>query len=180
MVVGYLSSINNLQPKTRAQHVSSLRQFCSFMFQFDPNTYIPENGLTGFATVQTKPHIFTENEIVKLIRQTKKLRVKHTLLPNTYATIISLLWVTGMRIGEVINLKLEDIDITNGIIHIKQTKFFKFRLIPLSQSSIKAIIRYKRKRAKFGYSEKPETPVFFNNRRKPCTTLQFQKKLKNS
>ena len=178
MVISYLNCINNLKPKTKEQQVGSLRQFCRFMFQFDPNTYIPEKGLTGPATVQIKPHIFTENEIINLIKQTKILRGRHTLLPDTYATIISLLWVTGMRIGEVVNLKIEDIDTTNGIIYIKQTKFFKSRLIPLSESSIQAIIQYKRKRATFCYSEEPGTPIFFNNRGKPCITATVPREIK--
>lgn len=86
------------------------------MFQFYPETYIPEKGLVGSAEVQIKPYIFTEEDIIRLIEQAQKIRIKkNTLLPHTYATIIGLLWVTGMRIGEVVQLKTEDVDTTNSI-----------------------------------------------------------------
>lgn len=171
MVISYLDSTHHKKPATRSDHVSILRQFCRFMFQFYPETYIPEKCLVGPAAVQIKPYIYTEEDIIRLIEQAQKIRVKkNTLLPHTYATIIGLLWVTGMRIGEVVQLKTEDVDTTNGIIHVQQTKFFKSRLIPLSISTTQALIAYKEKRAAFGYSEEPGTQFFFNNRGKPCIT----------
>jgi site-specific recombinase XerD len=172
MVVSYLDSTYHLQSKTRCDHVSKLRQFCRFMFQINTKTYIPEKDLVNSGVVQVKPHIFTEKEIKNLIKQANKISGKNInmLLPHTYATIIGLLWVTGMRIGEVVNLKVEDVDTVNGIIYVRQTKFFKSRLIPLSVSSTQALIKYKKKREKFNYSDEPGTPFFFNNRGKPCIT----------
>jgi integrase/recombinase XerD len=172
MVIRYLETTKKHMPLTRAHHITNLRQFCRFMFQRDPNTYIPEKKLLGPAKVQVKPYIFTKNDIVALIYQAKQFHGKsiHALLPDTYVTIIGLLWVTGMRIGEVLRLKVEDVDTVNGIIYIRQTKFFKSRIIPLSSLSIKALITYKNKRASFGYSEISGTPFFFNNRKKPCIT----------
>ncbi len=178
MVFGYLDSTHHLQSKTRSDHVSKLRQFCRFMFQFNTKTYIPENGLVSPGIVQVKPHIFTEKEIHKLIKQAKKIRGKNTLLPYTYATIIGLLWVTGMRIGEVVKLKIEDVDTIDGIIYVRQTKFFKSRLIPLSESSNQALIKYKKQRAKFNYSEETGTSFFFNNRGKPCITATAPRTIK--
>lgn len=67
MITSYLGSIRNLKSTTQALQLGSLRQFCRFMFQFNLNTYIPEKGLIGPATVQVKPYIFTEEEIIKLI-----------------------------------------------------------------------------------------------------------------
>jgi integrase/recombinase XerD len=170
MVISYLDTTHHHQSKTRSDHVTKLRQFCRFMFQFNTNTYIPEKDLVNSGVVQVKPHIFTKKEILKLIEQTKKIWGKHTLLPHTYRTIIGLLWVTGMRIGEVVNLKIEDVDTNEGIIYVRQTKFFKSRLIPLSESSTQAFRKYKKQRVQFGYSEEIGTPFFFNNRGKPCIT----------
>jgi len=165
MVISYFGSTHHHQPGTRSQQVSNLRQFCRFMFQLDPKTYIPEKGLVGPRIIQIKPHIFTEEDIIKLIAQAKKLRVKeNTLLPYTYTTIIGLLWVTGMRIGEVIQLKIEDVDTIDDILYVRQTKFYKSRLIPLSASTSKALKTYKEQRARFGYNEEPGTPFFFNYR----------------
>jgi len=178
MIIGYLDSIHYLQPISRQRQITNLRQFCRFMFQFDQNTYIPEKNLVNHAEVKVKPHIFTEEEIFKLIEQAKNIRCRNTLLPHTYATIIALLWVTGMRIGEVVKLKIEDIDMDNGIICVRQTKFFKSRLIPLSASSTQALIAYKNRRAGFGYSKDPDAPFFLNHRGKPCITATTPRTIK--
>lgn len=170
MILSYLNSTRHFESTTRCDHVSKLRQFCRFMFHINEKTYIPEKGLVGPGVVQVKPHIFTKKQIYKLIKQAKKINAKNTFLPHTYVTIIGLLWVTGMRIGEVVNLKIEDVDTINGTIYVRQTKFFKSRLIPLSTSSTKALEKYKRQRAKFNYPEEIGTPFFFNNRGKPCIT----------
>lgn len=64
-----------------------------------------------------------------IFEQAQKIRIKKdTLLPHAYATIIGLLWVTGMRIGKVVQLKTDDVDTTNGIIQVQQTKFLNLIL----------------------------------------------------
>ena len=83
MVISYLDSTHHKKPATRSNHVSILRQFCPFMFQLYPETYISEKCLVGTAEVQIKPYIFTEDDIIRLIEQVQKIRVKkNTLLPH--------------------------------------------------------------------------------------------------
>lgn len=178
MVIGYLDTTHHKLPLTRADHVSVLRQFCRFMLQFDFSTYIPEKGLVGPAKVQVKPYIFTKKDIEKIMQQAKRLNVKSEILPSTYQTIIGLLWVTGMRIGEVIRLKIEDIDITQGILTIRQTKFFKSRAVPLSSSTTQKIIDYLARRSDCGYDNDPAGSIFINNRGKPCTITTTPKTLR--
>jgi len=106
------------------------------------------------------------------------LNAINEILPCTYQTIVGLLWVTGMRIGEVIRLKIEDIDITQGILTIRQTKFFKSRAIPLLPSTIQKLIDYLALRSRCGYDNHPTEPVFINNRGKPCTISTTPKTLR--
>lgn len=178
MVTDYLDSTRHLLPLSRAGQVTILRQFCRFMFQFYSETYIPEKGLIGVGSVQVKPHIFTEEEITKIMQQAMKLNVKNRLLPDTYATIIGLLWVTGMRIGEVVRLKVRDVDTSNDILYVRQTKFYKSRAIPLLPSTTRQILGYLALRTKLGYATTPEAPLFINNRGKPCTIATTPKTLR--
>jgi len=178
MVVGYLDTTLHKLPLTRADHVSILRQFCRFMLQFDMTTYIPEKGLVGPAKVQVKPYIFTNEEVGRIMQQAMQLNVKSKLLPYTYKMIIGLLWVTGMRIGEVVRLKIEDIDTDNGILTIRQTKFFKSRAIPLLPSTTQKLIDYLERRLSCGYDNTPTETVFINNRGKPCTISTTPKTLR--
>lgn len=178
MVIGFLDAKRQNSLLTRSQHISNVRQFCRFMFQFDTDTYIPEKRLLKHAKPEVEPHIFTEEEIKHLMHQARNMNGRDKLLPDTYATIIGLLWVTGMRIGEAVRLKIKDIDVLEGIITIQQTKFFKSRIIPLSPSSNQALICYKKKRVIAGYSEEPEAAFFYNRRGKPCITATTPKTIK--
>jgi site-specific recombinase XerD len=177
MVISYLDSTKNQKPRSRSQHLSSLRQFCRFLFQINSRTYIPEAGLLPWGDVQVKPHIFTEEEVMRLIEQARKLR-PNSLLPHTYVTMIGLLWVSGIRIGEAVRLNIEDIDFTNGVLHIRETKFFKSRFVPLSASTVAALEGYRQKRARFGYTEDSGTPFFINNRKKRCITATAPRTIK--
>ena len=82
MIMSYLDSVRHLAPKTQAQKITNLRQFCRFMFQINPKNYIPEKKIISHAEVQVKPHIFTEKEIIKLINQAKKF------VSNTHCYLI--------------------------------------------------------------------------------------------
>jgi len=73
-----------------------------------------------------------------------------------------------MRIGEVLRLNLEDFDAEKNLLHIRQSKFFKSRLVPLSCSSTLALGEYLGRRATHGYDERPEAPFFVNERGKRC------------
>lgn len=178
MVIGYLDTTHHKSSLTRADHVSDLRQFCRFMLQFDLTTYIPEKGLVSPGKVQVKPYIFTQEEVCKVMQQATQFKVKNEILPYTYKTIIGLLWTTGMRIGEVIRLKIEDIDTKNGLLTIRQTKFYKSRMIPLLPSTTQKLIDYLNRRSHCGYENKPAAPVFINNRGKPCTISTTPKTLR--
>ena len=179
MVTEYLDSTRHLQPLSRQGHVSIVRQFCRFMFQYDTKTYIPEKGLIGAGKVQVKPHIYTVEEITQVMQQAMKLTVKaNKILAETYVVIIGLLWVTGMRIGEVVRLKVQDIDVSRGILYVRQTKFYKSRAIPLLPSSTRRLLEYLALRAKLGYANESNAPLFINSRGKPCTISTTPKTLK--
>jgi integrase len=67
----------------------------------------------------------------------------------TFYCIFGLLTVTGMRVGEVLHLKPEDIDWTEGVLTIRNAKFGKSRLVPLHRSTLKALATFVRHRDRF-------------------------------
>ena len=60
----------------------------------------------------------------------------------TLRTLILLLSVTGMRIGEAIRLDIDDFDPINGILTVRNTKFGKTRELPLHQTTVTALSSY--------------------------------------
>ena len=65
---------------------------------------------------------------------------------QTYRTLIGLLLVTGMRVGEAIRLDRADLDVANGLLTVRETKFGKSRELPLHPSTVTALREYLRVR----------------------------------
>src|SRR3954454_5221473 len=104
MITGYLQKISDLHPITRHSQLSVLRQFCRFLFQLDPENYIPEGHLLPAAKSDFQPHIYTVNEVVQLMDAAQHLPPAGSLRPHTYSTLIGLLWASGLRGGELVRL----------------------------------------------------------------------------
>jgi site-specific recombinase XerD len=76
------------------------------------------------------------------MRLARQLTPSDSLRPHTYVTIIGLLWVSGLRIGEVLRLNLEDVDLGRDLLLIRQTKNHQTRLVPITQSASQALAAY--------------------------------------
>ncbi|TFC10965.1 integrase, partial [Cryobacterium sp. MDB2-33-2] len=83
---------------------------------------------------------YTENRIVPTLDS--------RLPAATYSTLIGLLSVTGLRIGEAIRLDGADIDLTGGVVLIRESKFAKTRNVPLQPSTVAALRAYAAQRDK--------------------------------
>jgi integrase/recombinase XerD len=168
MITGYLQKISNLHPITRHSQLSVLRQFCRFLFQLDPENYITEGHLLPAAKSDFQPHIYTVNEVVQLMDAARRLPPAGSLRPHTYSTLIGLLWASGLRGGELVRLNLEDVELEKGVLHIRQTKNFKSRLVPLTDSARVALLAYRDARARLGIAQHPQSPFFINERKHRC------------
>ena len=169
MVTGYLKTIEDRHPVTRGHQLSTLRQFCRFLFQLNPETYIPESHLLPPAKSRLQPHLYSLDEVIKLMKLALRLPPVDSLRPHTYATLIGLLWATGLRRSEIVRLNLQDADLEKGILHIRQTKNFKSRLVPLADSTQLALRAYRTMRAGIGIDQSPEAPLFVNERKRRCS-----------
>jgi integrase len=65
-----------------------------------------------------------------------------SLRPATTATLLGLLYTTGLRIGEALALDVGDLDCGNRILTVRKGKFGKSRALPLRESTVEALARY--------------------------------------
>lgn len=81
---------------------------------------------------QQSPYVYSIDELRRLIGATSVVYVKSTpLQAPMYRMLLILLYGSGLRIGEALNLTLRDVDIVEKIITVRDTKFFKTRLVPI-------------------------------------------------
>lgn len=135
-------------PGTWARRLEKLRLFVRYLKQFEPDTEVPDETIFGPVPGRVAPHIFREDEIVELLAAARKLGARGSLRPATYETLFGLMASTGLRISEAIHLRDTDVDLKQGILTIRQTKFAKSRQLPVHPGTIEALGRYRRQRAR--------------------------------
>ena len=120
--------------KTWEHRASDLRQFTLYLLDLGYEAYIPGKK-QRVRRNEYIPYIFTHEEIQSFFHACDHIR-PHALSNKNYVlpTLFRLLYCCGLRISEAINLKLEDLDLDSGIIMIRNSKFNKDRLIPMSES----------------------------------------------
>ena len=77
----------------------------------------------------------------------------------TYQALISLLAVSGIRIGEALALDRGDLDADDGMLIVRDAKFGKTRLVPLHPSTTAALTRYAALRDE--HHPRPDAPALF-------------------
>ncbi|MEO9190423.1 MAG: tyrosine-type recombinase/integrase [Acetobacteraceae bacterium] len=125
------------------QRDARLKAVCRFVRHVrveDARHELPPVDHFGARKTRRLPHIYSAAEIDRLIVAALRLRPKGALRPWTYATLIALLSVTGLRISEA--LKLTVADVTRDGLLIRETKFRKTRLAPLHDTAVLGLERY--------------------------------------
>jgi integrase len=135
-----------VQRATWARRLSMVRQFATWLSAFDPQTEVPPRRLLPSRRRRNRPHIYTDPEIRGLMAEAARLQSPTGLRPLTYMTMIGLLASTGLRPGEALALDKPDVDLENGILSIRQTKFGKSRFVPLDPSTREALRQYAERR----------------------------------
>ena len=124
-------------PARRMMHV---RGFARHMAGIDEQTEIPPIGLIPMKQRWRPPFLFTTSDIAALLDEARAI---HRRVPAaTHETLIGLLAATGMRVGEALRLEPGDIDWSDAVITIRQSKFGKSRLVPVKPDTIAALERY--------------------------------------
>jgi integrase/recombinase XerD len=112
-----------------------------------------------------RPYIYTEDEIRMLLETARRFPSPKALLrPLTLHTMLVLGYCAGLRMGEIVGLELKDIDLKAGTIEVRDTKFFKSRLLPLSSDAVTALQAYMKAREKAGASCNPEASLFWHEK----------------
>ena len=134
------------QPAYWAKRLIAVRLFARYRSATDPRTEVPPAGLLPYHPKRAKPYPSTEEDIDCLMHAAAALPPPNGLRGRTYACLLGLLVVTGLRIGEALALKQEDVDLQEGLLTIRSTKFDKSRLVPLHPSTGHALLAYARQR----------------------------------
>lgn len=141
-----------------ARRMTVVRGFARYLAGIDPRTEVPPAGLIAYRRNRRVPYIFSQGDIAA-VRAQARAAIPSPLRAVTFDTVIGLLAATGMRIGEVIALDRSDVDWSEGVLLVRESKFGKSRLVPVHASTIEALAVYASQRDRLQPS--PKTPAFF-------------------
>jgi integrase len=137
------------EQKAQAHRYSVVRGFASYRIAVDPATEIPPCGLVRGRTRRARPYLYSDQEVCQLLEAARNLPSTFSLRPWTYYCLFGLLAVTGLRLGEALNLQCQDIDWEENLLTIRRTKFGKSRLVPLHASTVKVLAEFAKRRNRF-------------------------------
>jgi integrase len=123
-------------PSVRQRHdrLLTVRRLACALNAEDNRHQVPPTDFFGRARKSRRTcHIFTRDEIDRLLRAASHLPPTGSMRPVTYTALLSLIVCTGLRVSEA--LKLELSDLTEDGLLIRATKFQKNRLVPLHESA---------------------------------------------
>jgi integrase/recombinase XerD len=135
IVEGYIHKKNNESVRTHGKRVYIIRQFGLYLRTLGYDVYLPPyNCVKNDKTFI--PYIYTKDEIIRIIHEAEKLQYTHRA-PNfclVYPMLLKILFACGLRVSEALSLTLQDVDIDNGILKIRKSKFNNSRLVSMFDS----------------------------------------------
>ncbi len=166
-------SHGSTDPQTWARRLKRLRSFMRWLRQFEPRTEVPDDAIFGRLPERQAPHIFSERELVDLLDAARRLGPKPGLRGIVYETLFGLIASTGVRISEAVSLRNGDVDLKQGLLTIRRTKFAKSRQVPMHLTTVEALRQYRWARDLAGGSRDQESPFFVSTHgRRPGRPLR--------
>ena len=145
-------------PDESAKRLSVARGFARYLQTLDSNAEVPAADLLARQQRRASPYLYSDADVVALMAATSTLRFP--LRSATYRTLIGLLAVTGMRVGEAIGLVRDDLDCSHRRLIIREGKFGASRELPLHPSTIDALEMYAQLRDQCW--PQPRSPFFIS------------------
>jgi integrase/recombinase XerD len=140
-----------------ASRLSIARGFATYLHTIDPAHQVPPADVLPYRSHRTTPYMYTDQDITALITAADTLRFP--LRAATYKTLIGLLAVTGMRVGEAISLNCDDLDLGQNVLTVRTGKFGKSRELPLHITTMQSLRTYLHCRGHLRPT--PNTPALF-------------------
>jgi integrase/recombinase XerD len=126
------------------QRLSVVRGFAAHLHAIEPAHEVPPADLLPSRRRRAVPYLYSDGEVLALMDAASIIPTPHRAA--TLRTLIGLLAVTGMRVGEAIRLDRSDVDCQHGLLIVRDSKFGKSRELALDPTTIAALRRYLRRR----------------------------------
>jgi integrase/recombinase XerD len=172
----YLTRWGRENDTTRSHRLGLLRQFCRFLVLEEPRTFVPPKRFMGIKRCSFTPRILTRDEGQRFILACLTFPPAHCspLRGAVLGTALLVLFFTGLRVGEVLRLTVQDVDLDGGLLRIRESKFGKSRYVPLAADLVEHLRLYCRKVAGRLGQRDPRDPFLCTSQGKPYSMSAVQ------
>ncbi|HZO55848.1 MAG TPA: tyrosine-type recombinase/integrase [Bryobacteraceae bacterium] len=160
----WCKAYEHLASGVRRVRMLEVHAFCLYRRRTEPECFLPDPRTFPPYHQRIRPHIFTESEVARLLDAASRLNrnLSTPLRPELTRLAIVLLFTTGIRRGELLNLVEGDYNRQQATLHIRATKFYKARLLPIHEGIANEIDTYLSTRARLKLPSSPSTPLIWN------------------
>lgn len=160
-------TLGDLAANTRRARQLIVRKFCLYRRRTEPRCFVPD--ALYFARLQPyrSPVIVQPEQVARMLVAADALAPTpgSPLLPAVMRIAVVLLYTAGLRRGELLRLTLDDVEPRSGVLRVRESKFHKSRLVPLSAGARLELRRYLRKRLAAGLDSRAGAPLLCNTTR---------------
>ena len=142
----------DVQPAEWARRLGFVRGFARYCSAVDPQTEVPPVQLLPHRSTRARPYLYSAEEVQRLLDAALRLstdRPSSVLRPWVFHCLLGLLSVTGLRISEALDLKVDDVDLDQAVLTIHAAKLGRSRLVPLHPTTCAVLVEYMRRREAF-------------------------------
>jgi len=140
----WLAKQRHESSSTHQHRIGVVRQFATYMCRLGYPADVPDRPLTVKGSASFSPRILTHAEIQQLLHAVDQLTptahapLRHLIMPEVFR----LLYGCGFRLGEVLHLRVADVDLDHGVLTVREGKFGKDRLVPPALALVQRLQRY--------------------------------------
>jgi integrase len=155
----------SLHSNSRRKAEQIVRRFCVYRRRSDPSVFVPSEDSFSRPRPYVRPVIVEPEQVARMLAAADRLAPGNRSPLRAAATRVAtvLLYTTGLRSGEVRRLQVEDLEDGGAMLRIRESKFHKSRLVPLSESAQNEVRCYLKRRAAFAVTS-PDRGAFLCNR----------------
>ena len=160
----WCQSLAHLSPNSLRQRQLAIRRLCLFRQRTESNCFVPNPICFARQAPGIAPVIFGPVEVARMLAATAQIAPtpNSPLRPAVLRLAVVLLYTTGLRRGELLRLNLSDVDCNAGVLRVRESKFHKSRLVPLSPDARRELRLYLKQRMAPPIDTRPDSPLLCN------------------
>lgn len=169
MFTGWTGKLAHLSPVASHTYQRIVRNFLLFHAREHPRTFVPDPLTFPKPTPVPPPRLLSVTEMGRVLEAARGLPPSPTnpLRAETLRLGLLLLFCCGLRRGELLRLRLSDLEEGNTVLRIRLTKFYKSRVVPLSPTVTAELDRYLQTRRRKKLPMAPEAFLMWSGHRSP-------------